>query len=157
MIRVTQSKTISGWKIPIVRYAILVVLVHIIIDVLHGVAHQQAGISISDIQSAYVYLVTVAAPIAAAVMLFFNKPKKIQQGGAWLLFISMLGSLLFGLVYHVLLPSSDNIFTVMQEPTLDAAAPFFFTSTAILLLIVDGIGSWIGARATRILARFIPQ
>lgn len=149
-----QSKTISGWKIPIVRYAILVVLVHIIITGLHGIAHQQAGVSISDFQSAYVFLVTLAAPIAAAViMLFLNKPK-IQRGGAWLLLVSMLGSLLFGLVYHVLLPGSDNIFTViMHEPLLDGAV--FFTSTAILLVIVDGVGSWVGARATRMVAKVI--
>jgi hypothetical protein len=148
-----QSKTISGWKIPIVRYAILVVLAHIITTGLHGTAHQQAGVSISDFQSAYVFLVTLAAPIAAAIILFFNKPK-IQRGGAWLLLVSMLGSLLFGLVYHVLLPGSDNIFTViMHEPFLDGA--IFFTSTAILLVIIDGVGSWVGARATHMVAKVI--
>lgn len=148
-----QSKTISGWKMPIVRYAILVVLAHIIITGMHGIAHQQAGVSISDFQSAYVFLVTLAAPIAAAVMLFLNKPK-IQLGGAWLLLVSMLGSLLFGLVYHVLLPGSDNIFTIiMHEPLLDSAV--FFTSTAMLLVIVDGVGSWIGARTTRMVAKVI--
>lgn len=148
-----QSKTISGWKIPIVRYAILVILAHIITTGLHGIAHQQAGVSISDFQSAYVFLVTLAAPIAAAIILFFNKPK-IQRGGALLLLVSMLGSLLFGLVYHVLLPGSDNIFTViMHEPFLDGAV--FFTSTAILLVIIDGVGSWVGARATRMVAKVI--
>lgn len=148
-----QSKTISGWKMPIVRYAILVVLAHIIITGMHGIAHQQAGVSISDFQSAYVFLVTLAAPIAAAVMLFLNKPK-IQLGGTWLLLVSMLGSLLFGLVYHVLLPGSDNIFTIiMHEPLLDSAV--FFTSTAMLLVIVDGVGSWIGARTTRMVAKVI--
>ena len=149
-----QSKTISGWKIPIVRYAILVVLVHIIITGLHGIAHQQAGVSISDFQSVYVFLVTVAAPITAVIMLLFLNKQKIQRGGAWLLLVSMLGSLLFGLVYHVLLPGSDNIFTViMHEPLLDGAV--FFTSTAILLVIVDGVGSWVGARATRMVAKVI--
>lgn len=138
---------------PIVRYAILVVLAHIIITGMHGIAHQQARVSISDFQSAYVFLVTLAAPIAAAVMLFLNKPK-IQLGGAWLLLVSMLGSLLFGLVYHVLLPGSDNIFTIiMHEPLLDSAV--FFTSTAMLLVIVDGVGSWIGARTTRMVAKVI--
>lgn len=147
-----QSKTISGWKMPIVRYAILVVLAHIIITGMHGIAHQQARVSISDFQSAYVFLVTLAAPIAAAVMLFLNKPK-IQLGGAWLLLVSMLGSLLFGLVYHILLPSSDNIFMVMQNSSLDSVV---FTSTAILLVIVDGAGTWVGVRATRMVAKFMP-
>jgi magnesium-transporting ATPase (P-type) len=141
-------------EIPIVRYAILVVvLAHIITTGLHDIAHQQAGVSISDFQSAYVFLVTLAAPIAAAIIiLFLNKPK-IQRGGTWLPLVSMLGSLLFGLVYHILLPSSDNIFMVMQNSSLDSVV---FTSTAILLVIVDGAGTWVGVRATRMVAKFMP-
>jgi hypothetical protein len=134
-----------AWKTPIVRYGILVVLAHIIVNGLHGIAHQQAEVSISDLQSAYVFLVIFVAPIAAAVMLSFNRPKKMQRGGAWLLLVSMLGSLLFGFAYHIVLPSSDNIFTVMQGPSLTNA--IFFTSTAILLVMIDGLGSWIGAIA----------
>jgi hypothetical protein len=84
-----------------------------------------------------------------------NKPKKIQQGGAWLLLVSMLGSLLFGLVYHVLLPSSDNIFTVIQESMPESAV--FFTSTAILRLMVNGIGSWIGVSAIRMMKLYLRE
>src|SRR5215208_3989048 len=92
----------------------------------------------------YAILVVFLAHII--IILFLNKPK-IKRGGTWLLLVSMLGSLLFGLVYHVLIPGSDNISTViMHEPLLDGAV--FFTSTAILLVIVDGVGSWVGARAT---------
>ncbi|HEX6282033.1 MAG TPA: hypothetical protein VFZ67_07370 [Nitrososphaera sp.] len=137
---------------PIVRYAILVVLAHIIITGVHGFTHQQLDVSLSDFQSAYVFLATVAAPIAAAIMLFLNKPKKIQLVGAWLLFVSMLGSLLFGLAYHVVLPGSDNIFSVMHDPSWDSVV---FTSTAILLVIVDAVGTGIGARAIHRVARFM--
>jgi hypothetical protein len=142
-----QSESILAWKTPIVRYAILVVLAHIIVNGLHGIAHQQAEVSISDLQFAYVFLVILVAPIAAAVMLSFNRPKKMQRGGAWLLLVSMLGSLLFGFVYHIVLPSSDNIFTVMHGPLLNNA--IFFTSTAILLVIIDVLGSSIGTIAVR--------
>jgi hypothetical protein len=148
-----SKKIISGWKIPIVKDAILVVLFHIIITGVHGIAHQQAGVSISDFQSVYVFLVTVAAPITAVIMLLFLNKQKIQRGGAWLLLVSMLGSLLFGLVYHILLPSSDNIFMVMQNSSLDSVV---FTSTAILIVIVDGAGTWVGVRATRMVAKFMP-
>ena len=102
---------------PIVRYAILVVISHIIITGAHEIAHQQLGVSISDFQIAYVFLATHAAPIAATIMLLFLNKPKIQRGGSWLLLVSMLGSLLFGLVYHVILPSSDNIFSVMNDPS----------------------------------------
>jgi hypothetical protein len=131
---------------PIVRYAILVVLAHIVINGIHGIAHQQLGVSISDFQSAYVFLVTLVTPIVAVIMLLFLNKPKILLGGAWLLLVSMLASLMFGIVYHIVLPSSDNIFTVMQNSSLYSAV---FTSTATLLLIVEGVGTWVGAKATR--------
>jgi hypothetical protein len=140
-------------KMPIVRYAILVVLLHIVINGIHGIAHQQLGVSISDFQSAYVLLVTLLAPIAAVIMLLFLNKPKIQLGGAWLLLLSMLASLLFGIVFHIIIASSDNIFTVMQNPSLYSVA---FTSTAILLLIVEGVGTWIGAKAIRMVSKFVP-
>lgn len=148
-----SKKTVSGWKMPIVRYAILVVLAHIIINGIHGIAHQQLGVSISDFQSAYVFLVTLVAPIAAVIMLLFLNKPKILLGGAWLLLVSMLASLLFGIVYHIVIPSSDSIFIVMQNSSLYSQV---FTSTAILLLIVEGVGTWVGAKATRMVAKFMP-
>jgi len=138
---------------PIVRYAILVVLAHIVINAIHGIAHQQLGVSISDFQSAYVFIVTLVAPIIAVIMLLFLDKPKILLGGAWLLFVSMLASLLFGVVYHIVIPSSDNIFTVMQNPSLYSVV---FTSTAVLLLIVEGVGTWVGAKATHMVAKFMP-
>lgn len=148
-----SKKTVSGWKMPIVRYAILVVLAHIIINGIHGIAHQQLGVSISDFQSAYVFLVTLVAPIAAVIMLLFLNKPKILLGGAWLLLVSMLASLLFGIVYHIVIPSSDNIFIVMQNSSLYSQV---FTYTAILLLTVEGVGTWVGVKATRMVAKFMP-
>lgn len=138
---------------PIVRYAILVVLAHIVMNVVHGIAHQQLGVSISDFQSAYVLLVTLVAPIVAVIILLFLNKTKIVLGGAWLLLVSMLASLLFGIVYHIVIPSPDNIFAVMQNPSLYSVV---FTSTAILLLIIEGIGTWVGAKAIRMVAKFMP-
>jgi len=147
------KETVSGWRMPIVRYAILVVIAHLIINGIHGFAHQQLGVSISDFQSAYVLLVTLAAPIVAVIMLLFLNKPKILLVGAWLGLVSMLASLLFGIVYHIVISSSDNIFTVMQNPSLYSIV---FTSTAILLLIIEGVGTWLGAKATRMVAKFMP-
>ena len=119
---------------PIVRYAILIVLSHIIITGVHGIAHQQLGVSISDFQSAYVFLVTLVAPIVAVIMLllFLNKPM-IQRGGAWLLLVSMLASLMFGIIYHMLFPSSDNIFSVtMHNFSLDYLSNHFTIGRMLL-------------------------
>jgi hypothetical protein len=64
----------------------------------------------------------------------------------------MLGLLLFGLTYHVVLPGSDNIFSVMHDPSWDSVV---FTSTAILLMIVDAAGTGVGARATHMVVRLM--
>jgi hypothetical protein len=145
-----QSNNILAWRIPIVQYAILIVLAHTMISGRHGIAHREVGVSISDLQSSYVFSVTLVMPIAAAIMLFLNRPK-IQRGGAWLLLVSMLGSLIFGLTYHAVLPGPDNIGTVMHGPSFDNTA--FFVSTTIILLIIEAIGSWLGAIAIRRVAK----
>jgi hypothetical protein len=53
---------------------------------------------------------------------------------------------------HVLLPGSDNIFSVMHDPSWDSVV---FTSTAILLVIVDGVGTGVGASATHRVAKLM--
>lgn len=149
-----QSRNIPAWKISIVRYAVLVVSAHILVSGFHGIVHVQAEVNLSDLQYVYVFLVTLVMPVAAAVTLIFNRSKEILQVGAWLLVASMLGSLLFGLTYHIVLPSSDNIFVVMHGPSLDSA--ILFTSTAILLMIIDGLGSWIGAILICKMTKIVP-
>jgi hypothetical protein len=145
-----QSNSILAFRIPLVQYAILIVLAHTMISGLHSIAHREIGIGISDVQSTYVFSVTLVMPIAAAIMLFLNN-SKIQRAGAWLLFVSMLGSLIFGLAYHAVLPGSDNIGKVVHGPSFDNTA--LFASTTIILLIIEVIGSWVGAIAICRLAK----
>lgn len=138
-----RHKNMSVWNMPIIKYAILVVLAHIAITVVHGIAHQQLGVTTSSFQYSYVLVVTLAAPVAAAAMLLV-KSIKFQRGGALLLIASMFSSLLFGVFYHMLAFGSDNIFTVMHGQWSVA-----FQSTAILLAIVDGVGCWVGLRVLK--------
>ena len=42
---------------------------------------------------------------------------------------------------------------VMQNSSLDSLV---FTSTAILLVIVDGVGTWVGVRATHMVTKLVP-
>lgn len=85
------------------------------ITVVHGIAHQPLVGAISWFQYSYVLLVTLAAPIAATAMLFL-KNSNFQRGGVWLLIASMSESFLFKVFYHMLVPASDDIFTVMHGP-----------------------------------------
>jgi hypothetical protein len=128
----------------IIRYAILVVFIHIAITVVHGILHQQVGVTLSSFQYSYVLVVTLVVPAASVPMLFI-KNTNFQRVGAWLMVASMFGSSVFGVFYHTLVPGSDNIFSVMNGRWGVA-----FRSTAILLAIVDGAGCWIGLRVLKI-------
>lgn len=78
------------------------------------------------------------APILAAVLLW----SRYRRAGAWLLFASMTGSLVFGLEYHFLIPGADNVFTLQP-----GAWRTPFQVSAALLLLLQGIGSVVGVWA----------
>ena len=61
-----RHKNMSVWNMPIIKYAILIVLAHIAITVEHGIAHQQLGVTTSSFQYSYVLVVTLACPNRAA-------------------------------------------------------------------------------------------
>src|SRR5437899_3333570 len=88
--------------------ALLVVIVHHAVAGLHSVAHGVLGIALTPFQGAFVAGAIIAAPAVAVVLLVTRH----AGWGALLLVVSMLASLVFGIVYHVLLPGSDNKFDV---------------------------------------------
>lgn len=78
------------------------------VNAAHTVSHAgQHIMSLPAWQLAYIVVVIYAAPVFAAVLLW----TRYCLAGAWLLVASMAGSLVFGLLYHFLLPGSDNVFT----------------------------------------------
>ena len=131
-------------NMSIIRYAILVVLIHLAITVVHGILHQQVKVNVSSFQYSYVLVVTLVAPAASVAMLLV-KNTNFQRGGAWLMVASMFGSLVFGVFYHLLVPGSDNIYSVMNGQWSVA-----FRSTALLLAIVDIAGCLVGLRVLKI-------
>jgi hypothetical protein len=66
------------------------------------------------------------------------------RAGVWLLFGSMLGSLIFGACYHYIIVSSDH---VAHLPLGDARG--LFRVTALLLLITEAAGVVLAAIALR--------
>jgi hypothetical protein len=50
-----QSKNIPAWQISIIIIAVLIVLAHIIVSGLHGIAHTQNEVRLSDLQYVYVF------------------------------------------------------------------------------------------------------
>ena len=109
----------------------LAVLVHLLVVLLHGRAHTELGVGLSNWQQAYVMLVILLAPVVAMVMSW----TRLARAGVWLLFLSLLGALIFGGVYHYIVISNDH---VAHLPPGDARG--LFQVTAVLLLVTETAG-----------------
>jgi hypothetical protein len=76
--------------------AIVAVLVHLLVTMLHGHAHTELRVGLSEWQQIFVIGVILVAPLIAAGLLL----TRYARLGLWLLAISMAGSLIFGVYFH---------------------------------------------------------
>lgn len=109
----------------------LVVVAHLIVNLLHGNAHTKLGVGLASWQQVFVIAVILLAPLVALVLSW----TRVARAGLWLLFASMLGSLIFGVVYHYVIISNDH---VAHLPPGDARG--IFRVTALLLVITEVAG-----------------
>jgi ACR3 family arsenite efflux pump ArsB len=88
-----------------------------------------------------VLTVIVIAPLIAMLLIW----TRLARAGLVLLVISMTGSLIFGVVYHYIVISSDH---VSHLPPGDAQG--LFRTTALLLVLTElaGIGAGLWGRRT---------
>lgn len=110
---------------------VIVVVAHLVVNMLHGQAHGSLGVGLSSWQKAYVIVMILVAPLVALLVSL----TRYLRAGLWLLFVSMLGSLVFGLCYHYVIISPDN---VAHLPVGDARG--LFRITALLLVITEALG-----------------
>ena len=85
--------------------ALALILIHLVISTVHGIAHQGALVALTTFGNVYVIVVITVAPLVAGALLFTRKRKV----GALLLALSMLGSFIFGFWYHFLSSTNDNV------------------------------------------------
>ena len=114
----------------------IVVTAHLIVNLLHGQAHTRLGVGLSNWQQWYVIVVILLAPLVALVLSL----TRYLRTGLWLLFATMLGSLIFGACYHYLIISPDH---VAHLPAGDARG--LFRMTALLLLATEAWGVVVAA------------
>ena len=126
----------DSWRV----WVTIAVLAHLIVTLFHGQAHTRLGVGLSDWQNLYVLAVIVVAPLVALVVSFTRNGRT----GLWLLLVSMLGSLIFGLAYHYIIISPDH---VAHLPAGEARG--LFRVTAVLLLITEAFGVLVAALALR--------
>src|SRR5437773_10248927 len=118
------------------RAALLViVVVHHGVAALHGAAHAVLQIELTPFQMVYVTGVIIVAPLVGAALLFTRH----AHPGAVLLVGSMFGALVFGQVYHVLLPGPDNISTVGP-----GGWAITFQATGVALSVLETLGALTG-------------
>ncbi|HEY0724581.1 MAG TPA: hypothetical protein VGD41_11440 [Pyrinomonadaceae bacterium] len=127
----------------IVLLGTVAVLAHLVVNMVHGNAHQQLAVGLSSWQNIYVLTVIIIAPLVAMVLIW----TRLARLGFLLLAASMAASLIFGIAYHYVVISPDH---VSHLPPGDAQG--LFRTTALLLVLTELLGiaaGWLGRRESR--------
>jgi hypothetical protein len=115
-----------------------VVLAHLVISLVHGLAHAQAHVPLSRAANLFVFLVILGGPLLGLALL-----RPAQRIGSWLIAVTMAGSLVFGVVNHFVLAGPDHVTHV------DPQWRVLFATTAILLAATEGLGCFLAIRSVR--------
>lgn len=110
-----------------------VVVLHLLISVVHGLAHGTAGVSGNGPTMAFVVIVIIAGPLVGFAWMWKN-----AVTGARIIGVSMAASLLFGLINHFIIAGPDRVDHVV------AHAQTLFEVTAVLLVLSEAAGSVLG-------------
>jgi hypothetical protein len=113
-----------------------VVFAHVGVNTAHGIAHAEIPVVVTDLQTVFIAVVMFAAPLVALGLIATGH----QWTGGTVLAVSMASALVFGLVFHYVLSTSDNVAAVPADPWQGS-----FRLTAALLVLVDAAGVVIGA------------
>ncbi len=124
----------------IAQYGTAIAVIHAIANGLHGLAHIKIPVALSLVQSLFVGVVIFPIPILAAILLW----TQFYRLGNWLLLGSLAGSFFFGLYNHFIVISPDHVSQVSFT-----GWGILFQVTAILILIVDGLGCWISIQVLK--------
>ena len=114
------------------------VAVHLVATVWHGSLHSRLSINLSPRQTIFVFGVILVAPIVGAALLW----TRYLSSGLWVFFLSMLGSLLFGVYHHYVMVSSDNINFL---PGIDSASHHQFALSAGVIALLELAAALFGA------------
>ena len=111
------------------QVSIAIIAMHAIVAAAHSAAHMNLNILMNGWQNLYILLVIVLLPLVAGYLIW-----KRARGGYLILFLSMLGALVFGGYYHFVLAGADNVSTVGHH-AMRSWAQVFQVSAALLALV----------------------
>jgi hypothetical protein len=116
-------------------YTTSIVLAHLLVNIVHGLAHRELRVGLTPLGSAFVLTVVLVCPLVAMVLVWTTRKRLAHI----VLSLSMLGSFVFGLYHHFLLSSPDHLHA---QPSSLLGRTFVFTAYA--LLITEAIGAYVG-------------
>jgi hypothetical protein len=116
----------------------VVVIAHLLVSLVHGMAHTEARIPMSTTANLFVIVVILVGPLVGLLLLW-----RFERVGGRLIAATLSASFLFGLVNHFLLVSPDHVAQVAAQ-----VRPLF-TVTAALLAMTEGLGAVLAVRFVR--------
>ncbi len=123
------------------RVGIAIVVLHLLVSAAHGAAHTAMQIGLSSWQNAYVLIVITVLPLVSGVLIW-----RYRGSGFFLLFASMLGSLIFGVYYHFILSGPDNVAHLGQHSW---ALPFQVSAAILALTEIAGAAIGLAGLVTK--------
>jgi hypothetical protein len=102
-----------------------VVLMHLALNLIHGVAHIEAHVPLSKAAGLFVFVVILIGPLGGLALTW-----PARRIGAWIVAITMASSFVFGLVNHFVLAGQDHVAHVAPQ-----WRPLFASSAALLAVI----------------------
>ena len=117
------------------KYGTAIVLLHLLINVVHGAAHARLHIDLDSFDRFFVLSIILILPLIAMVLLWTSR----KTFGLGLLTCSMLASLLFGAYHHFWVAGPDNVRSQTSE-----GWGLTFIVTGYGLLLTEAIGTWLG-------------
>jgi len=118
-------------------YGAAIVLVHLLVNLVHGAAHWELHIDLSAAEMLFVAAVILAGPLLAMALLW----TRWQRLGLGLLAATMAGSLAFGLYHHFVAMGPDHVGAQVAGPWGTT-----FVITACVLFLAEAIGTYVGVR-----------
>ena len=110
-------------------------LAHLVINIVHGVAHRRLHVELGWVDTFFVISVILLCPLIAIVLLWASR----ERLGLILLTFSMAASFVFGFYNHFAVMSPDSVRE--QAPGSWGTA---FVLTAYLLCVTEAVGSYWG-------------
>jgi len=116
-IRVTRDEAIHAESSQLVlrKFVLttaLVVLVHTLVMLVHGVAHMRLKVELSPWDGIYVLCIVGTGPIAGLLLLRSSR----KRAGATILLTTMIGALFFGLWKHFMAHGADHVMDLQAGP-----------------------------------------